>query len=262
MIPSPIKWHGGKTGLANRFIDLFPSHVHYVEPYAGSLAVLFAKPYIGFSEVVNDLNGDLTNFWLTLQNPATFEKFRREVEAIPFSEVEYTQAETIVQPNAVAFFVLARMSMAGRFRNFAPITRNRTRRDMNEQASAWLSAVDGLTCVHDRLRRVVILNRDALDVIRQQDGENTFFYLDPPYLFETRATVGEYAVEMDDRQHEKLLRTLTEVKGKFMLSGYRSKMYDDYAHDYRWRRVDFDTVAHSAGGDTKGKRVECVWMNY
>ena len=61
---------------------------------------------------------------------------------------------------------------------------------MSEQASAWWNTVDGLANVHDRLKRVVILCRDALDVIRQQDGSRTLFYLDPPYLHSTRASTG------------------------------------------------------------------------
>jgi hypothetical protein len=63
---------------------------------------------------------------------------------------------------------------------------------MNEQASAWLSAVEGLRAVHTRLKRVVILNRPALEVIHQQDGQGTLFYLDPPYLHATRASTTEY----------------------------------------------------------------------
>jgi DNA adenine methylase len=69
---------------------------------------------------------------------------------------------------------------------FATLSRTRTRRGMNEQASAWITAVDGLAAVHARLRRVAVLNRDALHVIRQHDGPDTLFYCDPPYLPRTR----------------------------------------------------------------------------
>jgi len=82
--------------------------------------------------------------------------------------------------DAVSFFVECRMSLAGRGDQFAPLSRTRTRRGMNEQASAWLSAVDGLRAVHRRLRRVVVLNRPAIEVIQGQDGPDTLFYLDPP----------------------------------------------------------------------------------
>ena len=66
---------------------------------------------------------------------------------------------------AVNFFIRCRQSRAGCFKDFATLSRTRTRRGMNEQASAWLTVIDGLPEVHARLKRVVILNHDALDVI-------------------------------------------------------------------------------------------------
>ena len=89
---------------------------------------------------------------------------------------------------------------AGRadFKDFATLSRNRTRRQMNEQASAWWTCVEGLPAVSARLRRVVVLNQPALEVIRQQDGPATLFYLDPPYLHETRASPGTYKHEMSE----------------------------------------------------------------
>lgn len=280
---SPIKWHGGKHYFAKKFIALMPPHLHYVEPYAGSLAVLLERDHTrdwlidqdwklkngdkvptalkGCSEVVNDLNGELTNFWCVLSDPVQFEKFRRKVEAIPFSESHW-QAVGEHDDGAVGFFVRCRQSMSGRFKDFAPLSRTRTRRGMNEQASAWLNCVEGLPAVHERLKRVVILNRDALKVIRGQDGEHTFFYLDPPYLHETRATTGEYAHEMTEAQHTDLLETLATIRGKFQLSGYRSRLYDKYASVFNWRRVDFDAPNNAAGGNTKRRMTECLWMNY
>src|SRR5437868_4971415 len=91
-ITPPLKWHGGKQYLARRIVGLMPPHVHYVEPFAGGLAVLLTKSPEGVSEVVNDLYADLTNFWRVLQTPDAFDRFRRVVEAIPFSEVEWHDA--------------------------------------------------------------------------------------------------------------------------------------------------------------------------
>src|SRR5436309_15774391 len=76
----PLKWHGGKHYLAGRIEALMPPHTHYVEPYAGGLAVLIAKDPDGVSEVVNDLDGRLTNFWKVLQDEAMFAEFHRSEE--------------------------------------------------------------------------------------------------------------------------------------------------------------------------------------
>jgi DNA adenine methylase len=269
-VASPLKWHGGKSYLAAKIVAMMPPHVHYVEPFAGGLSVLLSKSADGVSEVANDLNSGLSLFWKTLANPELFERFRRHVEAMPFAEKLHDEAAAHIQSGetddeiatAVAFFVACRQSLAGRMKGFATLSRTRTRRGMNEQASAWLTTVDGLEAVHERLRRVVILHRDALDVIRQQDGPATLFYLDPPYMHATRATVGEYAHEMTDEDHGELLAALGQIKGRFLLSGYRSELYDEAAAAYDWHRRDFDLPNNSAGGAMKRRMVECVWTNY
>jgi DNA adenine methylase len=260
----PLKWHGGKHYMASKIVALMPPHTHYVEPYFGGGAVMFAKDPEGVSEVANDINGHLTNFWRVLQRPDSFEAFRRRCEATPFSEAEYRRASAQGHdfdddPELAAwqFFVQCRQSLAGRMKSFAPLSRTRTRRGMNEQASAWTAAVDGLTAVHQRLRRVAILNHDATEVIRQQDGPATLFYCDPPYLAETRTAPDVYAHEMTPEQHVELLATLKACRGKVFLSGYRSALYDEALA--RWPRREFLTPNHSGHGATKQERIECLW---
>lgn len=128
----PLKWHGGKRYLAAEIVALMPPHIHYVEPYAGGLAVLLAKDPEGVSEVVNDLNGDLTNFWRCLQDPAAFETMRRTLEAMPFSEREYAEADerhyATDAERAIAFFIRCRQSLAGRMQGFASLSRRRPSR--------------------------------------------------------------------------------------------------------------------------------------
>jgi DNA adenine methylase len=271
-VKQPLKWHGGKHYLASQIVALMPPHTHYVEPYAGGLAVLLAKLCEGISEVVNDLNADLTNFWHVLQDEALFRKLQRRVQAVPFSEVEWHEAKRLVdkmstgssnrQPveRAVAFFILCRQSLAGRCKVFAPLSRNRTRRGMNEQASAWLAAIEGLPEVHQRLRRVVVLNQPAVDVIRSQDGPDTLFYLDPPYLPDTKASQAFGPLEMTSEQHEQLLDVIVGVRGKVMISGYASKLYDTRLSG--WSRNEFRIANSAASGVMKRDMTEVVWCNF
>lgn len=274
--PAPLKWHGGKEYLASKIIALMPPHLHYVETHAGGLAVLRAKPdslMEGVSEVVNDLSQDLSNFWRVLQNEVDFAEFRRLAEATPFSQIQWDWAkqelatpETFDDPpfRAWQFFILCRQSLAGRMRSFAPLSRTRTRRGMNEQVSAWLTAVEGLPEVHARLKRVVILQQDAVEVIRGQDGPDTLFYVDPPYLSQTRTAPDVYRHEMTDEQHGALLATLLEVKGKVLLSGYESPLYERMLAQWRCEKFYVSNHAAHAQNEDAAKRVmtECVWMNY
>ncbi len=279
----PLKWHGGKSYLADWIIGMMPPRVknpndpapddpgwlHYVEPFAGGLAVLLAQNPEGISEVVNDLNAELTNFWRVLQSPTQFIEFRRQLTVTPFSAPEWRGCVPDVDlimsypvESAVNFFIRCRQSMSGRMDSFAPLTRNRTRRGMNEQASAWLNAVEGLPDVHARLQRVVVLNDDAVAVVKQQDGPRTLFYLDPPYMPGTRTATEVYACEMTTAQHDALLGMLVNLKGRFMLSGYRHALYDQYAALNGWRCVEREIDNKSGKGAEKQKRTECVWMNF
>lgn len=281
-VDSPLKWHGGKSYLASRIVAMMPPHLHYVEPYAGGLSVLLAKESEGVSEVVNDIDRRLANFWNTIKHPHTFEAFRRIVEATPFGEYEWETAASLMQgmgwsecdpekinesstaahvARASWFYVACRQSLAGRMDTFAPLSRTRVRRGMNEQASAWLNAVDGLPEVHARLKRVVVLNQEATKVIASQDGPSTLFYLDPPYLKETRTSGDVYEHEMTAEQHQWMLMCCTEIKGKFLLSGYPSELYEDFAKRFGWHRTDFD-LPNSAGGKAKRRMTECVWTNF
>lgn len=290
-ITNPLKWHGGKSYLADWIISLMPKHLHYVEPYAGGLAVLLAKDPNdsqhhwsdggepsssgrGTSEVVNDLNGELTNFWYVLQDDEKFKEFKRVISVTPFSQREWDQAYTestegihieaavrkLLIRNAINFFIRCRQSRAGSFKSFATLSRNRTRRGMNEQASAWLNCIDGLPAVHDRLKRVVILHDDALKVIRQQDGPKTLFYLDPPYVHSTRneSSIKAYEYEMSDDDHYQMLLTIRACKGNVMLSGYRNDMYDKRLAD--WNRHD-KLIDNKLSSD-RVSVIESVWCNF
>jgi DNA adenine methylase len=262
----PLKWHGGKSYLASRIVRLMPPHTHYCEPYAGGLAVLLVKDPNGVSEVVNDLDCELTLFWRVLQKPKAFAKFQRIVEAVSFSEREWQDAAVpLGKPTgpvrrAVRFFVRCRQALAGRMDSFAPLSRTRTRRGMNEQASAWLTAVEGLPAVHARLSRVAILNRLAVEVIQSQDGPGTLFYCDPPYLHSARTAPDVYGHEMTEGDHRELLDLLRTIRGRVMLSGYPSELYDRALAG--WARHTFDLPNHAASGPSKGRETEVLWCNF
>src|SRR6516162_7048363 len=131
---------------------------------------------------------------------------------------------------------------------------------MNEQASAWLAAIDGLAEVHARLIRAAVLNRPALEVIRSQDGPDTLFYLDPPYLPQTKASAAFGPLEMSVTQHEELLHVNLDVMGEVMLSGYPSGMYDTRLSG--WSRHEFRLPNSAASGLMKRDMTEVMWCNF
>ena len=290
----PLKWHGGKNYLSKEIVAMMPPHIHYVETHGGGLQVLLARDpnknwllhdgekipsgQDGCSEVVNDINHCLMNFWTVLASENLFREFHRVIEATPFSEELWDFSfkslnessfgiGNLIPDNfrvqvAVAFFIVCRQSLAGRMNSFTGVTKTRTRRNMNNEVSAWLSAVEGLPAAHERLKRVLIINRDALEVIQKHDTPDTFFYIDPPYLASTRTSPIVYQHEASEEHHVDLLKLLGMLKGKFILSGYRSGMYDDAAKRCKWKSKEIEIANHSAGGKEKEIKIEVLWYNY
>lgn len=285
-LSQPLKWHGGKHYLAEWIVSHFPPHLHYVEPFFGGGAVLFARDperdwlaghpdcetggngrpqakHRGASEAVNDVHGELMTFWRVLQDPDRFALLRRRLEATPLAEEEWRASfdpATDDVERAARLFVRIRQSRQALGKDFATLSRLRTRRGMNELSSAWLSAIDGLADVHARLAGVVILNRDALEVIRSQDGPLTLFYCDPPYVHESRTARDCYQHEMSGEDHRRLLAALRDVRGKAILSGYRNPLYDRMLAD--WRTAERTIDNKSGGGQAKQQRTEVLWMNF
>jgi DNA adenine methylase len=270
-LKGPLKWHGGKYYLTKPILDLMPkAYRHYLELYGGGLALLWARNPEGVSEVVNDLNGELTNFYRVLQNKELFEEFLRRVQAIPFSRVEWEDARRNLagQPasncvdRAVWFFVLNRLSLAGRMTDFTSISATRTRGGKNEQVSAWLSVVKGLPAIHARLMRVVVENRPAIELMPAHDVEGCVMYADPPYLPCTRKAKTVYGpYEMSHEDHREFLAVAKSLKhAKVLISGYRSELYDKELKG--WKRHEFDVANSAAGGKTKRRMTEVVWCNF
>jgi DNA adenine methylase len=283
-VSQPIKRHGGKSYLAQGLIALMPPRArkpnapaaddpgwtHYVEPFFGGGAVLLEQDPEGISEVVNDLDGALTNFWDVLRSPEHFPELHRLAQLTPVSGVEFARAgcdldDSRLSPaeRALAFLVRNRQSRQALGKDFVTPVRNRTRRGQQEHVSAWLSAVEGLPAMHARLQRVLILNTDALSVIRSEDTPRTLFYCDPPYLQETRTARSAYGqFEMTAAQHGALLEALAAVQGRFLLSGYPSALYDRAAARHGWRCTEFTIDNKAGGGPAKRTMTECVWTNY
>lgn len=261
---TPIKRHGGKHYLTSWIVGIISKipHLHYSEPFFGGGSVLLGKSFYGISEVVNDLDSELTNFWNVLKNDLIGLKLK--LEQTPFSQIAFQEAATLDVTNPVEraanFFVRVRQSRQGLAKDFATLSKNRTRSGMNEQVSAWLSSIDGLPEVHDRIKQVVILNMDALKVIKQEDSINTLQYLDPTYEHLTRSTVNEYTHEMSYAQHLKLIDLVLNLKSKFAISMYHCPMYDTLHLKHGWKLFEKDVANHASSAETKERKNECLWV--
>ena len=137
----------------------------------------------------------------------------------------------------------------------------------------YLNAIKNLPEFHSRLIGVQVENNDWRKILDTYDTENTFFYLDPPYVMSTRSN-KIYNHEMTDADHEELIDRVLTLKSKVLISGYDNNIYSKLTQKNNWKKVSIDTVCHSAPktkqSGLKGegkvlenqKRVECLWFNY
>lgn len=122
-----------------------------------------------------------------------------------------------------------------------------------------LSCIDRLPELHQRLSRVIVTNKDGIDLVNKYNTPNVFLYLDPPYVQETR-TSARYAEDMDDDTHRRLLEACIHSKAKILISGYDNHLYDILlSNGFTKHSFEVNTIS----GDKKPKtKIETIWKNY
>lgn len=257
-------WYGGKYSHLDFILPNIPlDATHFCDVFGGSAAVLINRAPSPV-ETFNDIDSEITNFFEVLRNE--HEELLRVISLTPFSREEllracaYEQGLSSVE-RARRFFVrarqtrtgLAQASSEGRWAHCVLTSRA----GMAGAVSRWLGSVDGLAEIAQRLQRVQIENAPALDVIARYDTAETVFYLDPPYVHSSRGDSSAYGYEMSDADHVELASALASIRGRAVLSGYRTPLYDRlYAS---WNRIDAPArIAHSV----RQPRRESLWLNF
>ncbi|SKO97638.1 DNA adenine methylase [Mycobacteroides abscessus] len=254
-VKPPVAYYGAKTTLAPTIVSMFPEHKRYVEPFAGSLAVLLAKRPARH-EVVNDLDHNLMTFWKVLRDSPT--ELARVCMLTPHSRVERNLAKHI--PSSASDLERARLV-------WSALVQGRTGTLANTGWRHARSAVDGrmlrsyvqrIETVAERIRDVSLECRPAVEVIEKYGSdESTLIYADPPYLGTTRR--HNYKIEMTgEKAHRELGEVLRGCRATVVLSGYHSPLYDEMYGD--WFRVEMPSRT-SQGDLQRIERTEVLWSN-
>jgi DNA adenine methylase len=263
---APFGWFGGKAYYAEWILGHFPEHRVYVEPFGGAANVLLRKRPSEV-EIFNDLDHRLVNFFRVLRNRQQFEELVRLSTLTPYSRTEFVELVETPEPSdhveaAWWFFTRCRQAMGGAgMTKLLPCfwaTSTRSRRNMAEPVSKYLSSIDYLEDVADRFRSVMIEGMEAVELIQKYDAPDVLFYCDPPYVHETRhpQTATRYAKEMSGDDHIAVLEALAAAKAKVLLSGYDSELYNRHLSD--WKRETVTGKAHM--GNSGQERLEVLWI--
>lgn len=254
----PMPYYGGKMSVADRIAELLPAHRHYVEPYAGSLAVLLAKPPAPF-ETVNDIHSELMTFWRMLRDRPV--ELERVCALTPHSRGEYAAAADLTGADELE---IARRVWVRLTQSRSGTLRRTGWRHYIDPAGCSIGMpgyldgyVDRMAAVARRLHAVSLECRPALELIEAYSRTpDVCMYVDPPYLGSTR-TGANYLHEMTGAdEHTQLLELLLSAKASIVLSGYASELYDTALSG--WSRVQISTFN---GNANSGGRTEVIWSN-
>lgn len=265
IMKTPITYYGGKQLLASTIIGMAPAHKIYCEPFFGGGAVFFAKGPSAL-EVINDHNEVLMTFYKVCRDEESFPKLLEKIHCTLDSEAEWLRASRIYhKPKghsnidiAWSVWLTTNMSYSGspncgwKWDNGA--SGSHSGQTMNNYRNQFNNAL------FERLRLVQISCRDALTVIKQRDGKETFFYLDPPYPGANQHHYKGYGNE----DFEALLSMLKKIEGKFILSNYMSPLLKRYIKECKWNFQVLDMPLQVANFNNKGvrRKQEVLVYNY
>lgn len=252
-----LRYFGGKWKVAPHIISHFPKHTTYVEPFGGAASVLLRKSR-SFTEVYNDLDETMVNLFTVVRDHC--EELARRLYLTPYARTEFFEDRG---KNADDPIEWARKTAVQAFLGYGsnglgPFSKTGFR-SISTGEKEWARYPESLFRVMERLRGVIIEHRHALAIIDMFADADTLFYVDPPYVHETRASRVNYTHEMTDDDHTALAQVLHSVVGKVVISGYACPLYDKLYAD--WPRQTFKTFADITARGRVGAREEVLWMS-
>lgn len=256
----PLTYYGGKQTLAPLIVKLIPEHILYGEPFTGGAAIFFAKEP-SKTEVINDTNGELMNFYKVIKEK--FPKLKKEIDATLHSRDSFRRAMVIYNnPDMFdevkrAWAVWAICAQAFSSRMNGPWGYDKRENSTSKRIDIKRALFTEIYA--KRLERTQIECADALYIIQSRDFEGAFFYCDPPYFNSNMGHYGGYT----EQDFEDLLIMLSQIKGRFLLSSYPSEILEKYTKKCKWNNIRRELfVSVNAKGGNPKKKTEILTANY
>jgi DNA adenine methylase len=257
-VRSPLIWFGGKSKVARHIIRKMPPHSCYVEPFGGAAHVIAQKAPV-YSEVYNDIDGEVVNFLLVAISEK--ERLVKACSELPYSRELYEKWKREKPPNddftrAVRFFYVNRSGIAKGNSDsaFSTDTGWRHSREHNT-ARTYRSACQLIESFGKRMETVMIDNRDFRTIIPVYDGPDTLFYVDPPYIGREKYYAGNF----NEQDHRDLGDILSQIKGKAIISYYDDPLLLELYPN--WNRETFQAARQVVNGDNNIAE-ELLLMNF
>lgn len=267
IIKPPFAWTGSKARSIDHIRPLLPYRDVWVDVFGGSGIVTFSRATSKL-EVFNDAFSGITDFYRCLKDEAKCKAVVEWLELMPYSremftvcKEEWKNAGDIVERAAKWYYMLV-CSFGTLGRNFGRATAPTV-----NLAKKYHNKFDLFWPVHHRLKTVQIENQDWEQLVKDYDGPQTVFYMDPPYIY---SDPGIYDQAWNLEKHKRLLQVIFELEGFVALSGYDNDLYNSMPWDskYTWEtQITASSKAHTETNNLAGKEgmlskkaTEVLWI--
>lgn len=257
-IDSPIRWKGGKHGLRKEIISLIPKHTVYVEVFIGAGWVFFYKPKSKV-EVINDINGELINFFRCVKN--NFDELVKSFEWDLYSREIFNsvidsrnKSKTDIQ-RAHDFFIENRSHFGANMdRDYnwgysRTTTTNGCHFDFNKLK-------EFITPAYKRIAKTFIEHDNFDKIISRYDSDDTFFFCDPPYY----QLEGYNKMSFKNQDYILLRDMLSKSHGKWLVTLNRCDYVFDLFKGYFFKETK--TNYSIGGGNNQVDGGEVIITNY
>ena len=278
-----LSYIGGKSKIGKWIVPHYPKDMEtYVEPFGGMFWCYYnmdLDEYPNLKNIVyNDFNPLNYNLFMCVQNPTEllksvesipcqqrgventpteykdlFKEFQDEIFADDF-EINYPDYDVATKYAYILTQVFSGskpessnyIDLKGKYKSKYLTFRDKLKNDK------WLTKFDKIN---------VFENMDFEELINKYDGDNSYFYLDPPY-WKTENYYSNH--DFDRNDHERLANILTKMKGKFSLSYYEFELLSEWfpKKQYLWEEKQFVKAAAASKGKAQNKGTELLILNY
>lgn len=266
---TPLTYYGGKQRLAPQLLELLAPNPVFVEPFAGGLAVLFARRRAE-REIVNDVDGAIVAFWEAVRDHP--EQLAAAIATTPYGRTEFDRAKAAIRSTNDYFddvVETARQLLTSVDQAYARASDGAwsapsllLEKQGRWQPGTWTNLPGRILAAAQRLQGVALEHCDAVDLIERCDEPGVTIYADPPYPKSTRSSGGSsYRRDDDGALWPRLVPTLAALEhAHVVLSGYPGAATDPL-ENAGWERIDL--VAGAASSTSRrhlGGAPEAVWL--
>jgi DNA adenine methylase len=259
-IKTPITYYGGKQGMLKHIRPLIPPHDLYCEPFAGGAAVFFDKEPVKVN-VINDLNGELINFYKTIVSD--IEGLKIEIQKTLHCRSQHQHAWYIynnpdyfnVTQRAWAVFILSKLGFSGQLSSSFGFDKANALHPRKIRFAKDIFTEELKTL----LEHSTIECDDAFTIIRRYDCDDAFHFIDPPYV---GSNMGHYSGMFNEQSLIELLELLVDLNGKFMLTMYPNQTIGRYADRNGWVIHRIERNISACRASARRKQEEWIVCNY